>query len=87
MWIVVVETKGMASVGGDEGQHGTGEEEDDDSGEERCWWLEAKEMWFGGCQSFVATRRTKRGEARRVLIRGVMERPPVTAREPFCEQT
>lgn len=46
-------------------------------------WLDAKEMCSGGCQSFVATRRTKEGEERRVLIRGVMDRPAVTARVPF----
>lgn len=74
MWTVVVERKGMASPA-NSGQQGE---------EEEVWlWLEAKEMWLGGCQSFVATRRTKRGEERRVLIRGVMERPPVTARVPF----
>lgn len=72
---MVVDRKGMAASPEESGQQG----------EEVVWlWLEAKEMWLGGCQSFVATRRTKRGEERRVLIRGVMERPPVTARVPFC---
>jgi hypothetical protein len=48
-------------------------------------WLCAKEMWLGGCQSFVAILRGMVGWARRVLIRGVMVRPEGTGREPFCE--
>jgi hypothetical protein len=46
-------------------------------------WLVAKEMWSGGCQSLVAILRGREGRARRVLIRGVMERPAGMAREPF----
>lgn len=45
-------------------------------------WLDANEMWSGGCQSLVAILRTK-GRVRRVLIVGIMERPFGTAREPF----
>lgn len=45
-------------------------------------WFEAKEIWSGGCQSFVATLRGK-GSVRRVLIIGAMSLPPCTAREPF----
>ena len=50
-------------------------------------WLVAKEMWEGGCQSFVAILRGKvdDGRERRALTRGVMERPWGTGREPFCE--
>lgn len=47
-------------------------------------WLGAKEMWSGGCQSWVATLRVKAGRARRLLMSGVMDRPSATARAPFC---
>ena len=47
-------------------------------------WLDAKEMWSGGCQSLVAILRGRVGSARRVLISGVMERPSGTGRVPFC---
>lgn len=49
-------------------------------------WLVAKEMWEGGCQSFVAILRgrVEAGRERRALMRGVMERPLGTGREPFC---
>ena len=47
-------------------------------------WLDAKEMWSGGCQSLVAILRGRVGSARRVLISGVMERPSGTGRAPFC---
>lgn len=46
-------------------------------------WLEAKEMWVGGCQSLVPMRRMKVGRARRVLMRGMMVRPWGTGRVPF----
>lgn len=47
-------------------------------------WLAAKEMWSDGCQSWVPMRIAKEGRLRRLLIMGVMARPPSTAREPFC---
>lgn len=50
-------------------------------------WFEAKEMWSGGCQSLVAILRVKMGSERRVLMKGTMERPSGTAREPFWEGT
>lgn len=43
---------------------------------------EAKEMWEGGCQSWVAMRRVK-GRFRRWFIVGAMSRPWGTARVPF----
>jgi hypothetical protein len=46
-------------------------------------WLLAKEMWSGGCQSLVAILRWKVGSERRVLIRGMTERPSGTGRAPF----
>jgi hypothetical protein len=46
-------------------------------------WLVAKEMWSGGCQSLVAILRWKVGKERRVLIRGMTERPSGTGRAPF----
>ena len=47
-------------------------------------WLDAKEMWLGGCQSLVAILRAK-GQERRVLTVGRIARPLGTAREPFCQ--
>lgn len=47
-------------------------------------WLDAKEIWFGGWKSFVAIFFSK-GSLRRSLIMGAIERPSVTAREPFFE--
>ena len=45
-----------------------------------CWV--SNEMWFAGCQSWVATFAVN-GRARRVLITDAISRPPGTGREPF----
>jgi hypothetical protein len=46
-------------------------------------WFDAKEMWSTGCQSFVAILVTN-GRSRSLLTVGMISRPLVTAKEPFC---
>ena len=46
-------------------------------------WLDAKEMWFAGCQSLVQIL-TAKARVRRWFTAGIMARPLGTAREPDC---
>ena len=46
-------------------------------------WLGAKEIWFVGWKSFVATLTTNPGRDKSSLIRDAIDRPFWTAREPF----